>query len=63
LRSGNNLQIDVLGTSSQVTIDNWLGSSSNQLQEITAGGLLHRRLCRPTSSFKADGPLEGHLVE
>ena len=39
LQSGNNLQIDMLGTSSQVTINNWFGSSGNQLQEITAGGL------------------------
>ena len=39
LQSGNNLQIDVLGTSSQVTINNWFGSTGNQLQEITAGGL------------------------
>jgi hypothetical protein len=40
LRSGNNLQIDVLGSSTSVTVNNWFSSSSpDQLQEITAGGL------------------------
>jgi hypothetical protein len=38
-QSGDNLQIDVLGTQSQVTVQNWFGSAGNQLQEITAGGL------------------------
>ena len=36
---GNNLQIDILGTNTSVTATNWFSSSSNQLQEITAGGL------------------------
>jgi hypothetical protein len=39
LQSGNNLQIDILGTNTSVTATNWFSSSSNQLQEITAGGL------------------------
>ncbi|WP_316175741.1 choice-of-anchor tandem repeat GloVer-containing protein [Bradyrhizobium sp. SZCCHNRI1073] len=40
LQSGNNLQIDILGTSTSATIDNWFSSSSpDQLQEIEAGGL------------------------
>lgn len=37
LQSGNNLKIDVLGTNSSVTMDEW--SSTSQLQEIAAGGL------------------------
>jgi hypothetical protein len=39
LRSGNDLQIDIMGSSSQVTVSGWFASTSNQLQEITAGGL------------------------
>jgi hypothetical protein len=39
LQSGNNLQIDILGTDTSVTVTNWFSSSANQLQEITAGGL------------------------
>jgi hypothetical protein len=39
LQSGNNLQIDILGTNTNVTVNNWFSGSSNQLQEITAGGL------------------------
>jgi len=38
-QSGNDLQIDVLGTSSTVTISDWFSGSSHQLQEVTAGGL------------------------
>jgi hypothetical protein len=38
-RSGNDLQIDLLGTNTQVDVSGWFGGSSNQLQEITAGGL------------------------
>ncbi|WP_316179578.1 calcium-binding protein [Bradyrhizobium sp. SZCCHNRI1009] len=39
LQSGNDLQIDLLGTTQNVTIKNWFSAPSNQLQEITAGGL------------------------
>jgi hypothetical protein len=39
LQSGNDLNIDLLGTNTQVSIKDWFSSSSNQLQEITAGGL------------------------
>ncbi|MGJ4927436.1 calcium-binding protein [Bradyrhizobium sp. HKCCYLS2038] len=39
IQSGNNLKIDLLGTNTSVTINGWFSSSSNQLQEITAGGL------------------------
>jgi hemolysin type calcium binding protein len=38
-QSGENLQIDLMGTSTQVTLDNWFTNSSQPLQEITAGGL------------------------
>ena len=39
-KSGNNLQIDILGSSTSVTMNNWFSSSSpDQLQEIMAGGL------------------------
>lgn len=36
---GNYLQIDLLGTSSEVTVSGWFASTNNQLQEITASGL------------------------
>ena len=38
-QSGNNLQIDLLGTNTTATVDNWFSGSSSQLQEITAGGV------------------------
>jgi hypothetical protein len=39
VKSGNDLQIDVLGTREQVTIADWFASGSHQLQEIKAGGV------------------------
>ena len=39
MKSGNNLQIDVMGTNSQVTVNNWFSSPSSDLTEITAGGM------------------------
>jgi Ca2+-binding RTX toxin-like protein len=39
VQSGNNLQIDLMGTNTQVTIDGWFSSPGSQLSEITAGGL------------------------
>jgi len=39
VQSGNNLQIDLLGTTTSVTVNGWFSNSANQLQEITAGGL------------------------
>jgi Ca2+-binding RTX toxin-like protein len=39
VQSGNDLKIDLLGTSTQVTLDNWFAGGSNPLQEIVAGGL------------------------
>jgi hypothetical protein len=38
VQSGNDLQIDVLGSQSEVTVANWFNGGT-QLQEITAGGL------------------------
>lgn len=39
LQSGNDLKIDLVGTNTSVTVSGWFSGSSNQLQEITAGGL------------------------
>ncbi len=36
-QSGNNLDIDVMGSSSQVTVANWFSSTTSQLKDITAG--------------------------
>ena len=38
-QSGNDLKINLLGTDTQVDISGWFNGSSNQLQEIMAGGL------------------------
>jgi hypothetical protein len=38
-QSGNDLKIDLLGTTTQVDVSGWFSGGSNQLQEITAGGL------------------------
>jgi hypothetical protein len=39
VQSGNNLQIDLMGTESHVTIEGWFSSAGNRLQEVSAGGL------------------------
>ena len=39
LQCGNDLQIDLFGTQTEVSIKNWFSGGGNQLQEITAGGL------------------------
>ncbi len=39
IQNGNNLKIDLMGTNTSVTVNNWFSGGSNQLQEITAGGL------------------------
>uniref|UniRef100_UPI0028EC0B4E hypothetical protein n=1 Tax=unclassified Bradyrhizobium TaxID=2631580 RepID=UPI0028EC0B4E len=40
LQSGNNLVIDIVGTSTSATVNNWFSiDSPGQLQEIVAGGL------------------------
>ena len=38
-QSGNDLKIDLLGTSTSTTIGNWFSGGSSALQQITAGGL------------------------
>ncbi|WP_084462338.1 calcium-binding protein [Bradyrhizobium sp. WSM1417] len=38
-QSGNDLKIDLLGTTTNTTISNWFSGSAGALQEITAGGL------------------------
>lgn len=38
-RTGNNLQIDLLGGTSEVIVRDWFAATGNQLAEITAGGL------------------------
>ncbi|MGT2440862.1 beta strand repeat-containing protein [Bradyrhizobium betae] len=38
-QSGNDLKIELLGTSTGTTISNWFSGSAGALQEITAGGL------------------------
>jgi hypothetical protein len=38
-QSGNDLKIDLLGTTTQVDVSGWFSNSSNQLQEISAAGL------------------------
>lgn len=38
-QSGNNLEIDILGTNTSVTIDDWFSGSAGALQTISAGGL------------------------
>jgi hypothetical protein len=39
-QSGNNLQIDLLGTSDQITVSNWFGSAGAQVSSINADGLI-----------------------
>jgi hypothetical protein len=38
-QSGNDLKIDLMGTNTQVDVSGWFSTASNQLQEISAGGL------------------------
>jgi Ca2+-binding RTX toxin-like protein len=38
-QSGSDLQINLLGTTTKIDVNGWFSDSSNQLQEITAGGL------------------------
>ena len=39
LQSGDNLQIDVMGTNNQTTIDGWFNSGNQASEIFTAGGL------------------------
>jgi hypothetical protein len=38
-QNGEDLVIDEIGTSNQITVKNWYLNTNNQLNEITAGGL------------------------
>jgi hypothetical protein len=59
-QSGNDLKIDLLGTDTQVDVSGWLAASSNQLQEITAGGLKIdsqiSQLVQAMATYSADNP-------
>ena len=63
LQSGNNLQIDLMGTSSAVTVDGWFSGAGHQLDEITAGGLRIdsqvTQLVQAMATFQADNPSFG----
>jgi hypothetical protein len=39
MQSGNDLKIDLLGTTTSATVDGWFSGQSSEMQEITAGGL------------------------
>jgi Ca2+-binding RTX toxin-like protein len=39
MQSGSDLQIDLLGTTSKVTVSGWFSNPGSQVQDITAGGL------------------------
>jgi hypothetical protein len=39
IQSGNDLQIDLLGTNTSVTVGGWFAGRSSEMQEIMAGGL------------------------
>ena len=39
VQSGNDLKIDVLGTTNSGNVANWFGTGVHPLQEITAGGM------------------------
>ena len=39
VQSGNNLVVDVLGTSDQLTVNNWYANAHSQVAEVTAGSL------------------------
>jgi Ca2+-binding RTX toxin-like protein len=60
LQSGNNLQIDLMGSTSSVTISNWFAGAGHQLQEITAGGLKLdgqvAQLVQAMATFAANNP-------
>jgi Ca2+-binding RTX toxin-like protein len=59
-QSGNDLQIDVMGTQNSITVAGWFASAGNQLQEITAGGLKLdsqvSQLVQAMATFAANNP-------
>ena len=59
-QAGNDLKIDLLGTQTSVTVNDWFSGSSGALQEITAGGLKIdgqiSQLVQAMASYSADNP-------
>lgn len=59
-QSGNNLTVDLLGTSTSVTLANWFSGANSQLQEITAGGMKIdgqiSQLVQAMASYTASNP-------
>jgi Ca2+-binding RTX toxin-like protein len=60
VQSGNNLQIDLMGTKTHVTVSGWFSSTGNDTQEITAGGLeidsQVSQLVQAMATYSADNP-------
>jgi hypothetical protein len=59
-QSGNDLEIDVLGTNTSVMVNGWFSGHSGALQEITAGGLKIdnqiSQLVQAMASYSANNP-------
>jgi hypothetical protein len=61
-QSGNNLNIDIMGTQNQFTIDNWFGTNpASSLGEIVAGNGLEidsgvAQLVQAMASYSANNP-------
>jgi len=59
-QAGNDLKIDLLGTTTSITVNGWFSGSSSALQEITAGGLKLdsqvAQLVQAMASYCADNP-------
>jgi hypothetical protein len=60
VQSGNNLQIDLMGTKTHVTVSGWFSSAGNDLSEINAGGLeidsQVSQLVQAMATYSADNP-------
>ncbi|WJR75854.1 hypothetical protein [Bradyrhizobium sp. NP1] len=60
MRSGNDLQIDLVGTNSSVTVSSWFSNPSSQLNEITAGGMKLdsqvAQLVQAMATYKSNNP-------
>jgi Ca2+-binding RTX toxin-like protein len=59
-QSGNNLVIDLLGTSDKITVENWYSSAGNQVSSFTADGMTldsqFASLVSAMATFSADNP-------
>ncbi len=60
VQKGNDLEIDVLGSSTQVTIGSWFSGAAGEMQEITSGGLKIdsqiSQLVQAMASYSANHP-------